>query len=142
MHKVPSNGRHGVVAIVVESDRYLAIRRSAMVRAPRMICFPGGGIEPNESFEEAIRREMKEELDLEVEVVAHVWTSRTSWGTDLEWMLVRRTNAQEPKANPREVEEIFWLSREELLGHPDLLGSVPDFFAALETSQVLLDRQQ
>ena len=31
--------------------------------------FPGGKLEPNESFEECIKRELKEELDIEIEVL-------------------------------------------------------------------------
>ena len=38
-------GRHAVVAIIVEQSKYLVIRRSAFVRAPGLLCFPGGGIE-------------------------------------------------------------------------------------------------
>lgn len=135
-----SNGRHGVVAILIESGRYLAIRRSKFVRAPRLICFPGGGIEIGEDYSTAIRREMMEELSLEVEVIAQVWKSRTYWGTDLEWMLVRRANDAPIQPDPREVEEVFWFTEAELLAHPDLLGSVPDFFQALRASEIILDQ--
>lgn len=34
--------------------------------------FPGGKIEPSESPEEALKREMKEELGLEIEVIEHL----------------------------------------------------------------------
>ncbi len=138
MTEVPSNGRHGVVAILVEEGQYLTIRRSRWVKAPRKVCFPGGGIERGEDFATAIAREMMEELQLPIEVLRHVWTSRTSWGTDLEWMLVRRIDNSPPIANPSEVEEVMWLTEEQLLAHPDLLGSVPDFFGALSASRFAL----
>lgn len=138
MAQVPSNGRHGVVAVMLESGKFLAIRRSRWVKAPRLICFPGGSIEKGEDFPTAIRREMQEELHLDVEVLGHLWSSRTSWGTDLEWMLVRRDPQQLPVATPAEVEEFMWLSESELLSHPDLLGSVPDFFAAIKASKLFL----
>ena len=48
-----STVRHGVVGIVYEADRFLVIRRSMKVRAPGLLCFPGGHIESGESFEEA-----------------------------------------------------------------------------------------
>jgi 8-oxo-dGTP diphosphatase len=134
-----SNGRHGVVAVLVEEGRYLAIRRSQWVSAPRLICFPGGGIEEGEDYHTAIRREMMEELSLEVEVLAQVWKSRTYWGTDLEWMLVRREPQAVIQPDPREVEEVLWLTEHELLAHPNLLGSVPDFFQALRASEIILD---
>ncbi len=129
------NGRHGVVGVLVENDRFLVIRRSRWVRAPRLLCFPGGGIEMGEDFETAIRRELLEELELEVHVERHLWSSRTSWGTDLEWMLVEREPAATVKPNQSEVEEVMWLTQLELIAKPDLLGSVPEFFAALEAKK-------
>ncbi|MFN9913320.1 MAG: NUDIX hydrolase, partial [Pirellulaceae bacterium] len=64
----PPPSRHGVVAVIQEGRRYLVIRRSLKVRAPGLLCFPGGHIEPGENFEEAILREMMEELSLPVRV--------------------------------------------------------------------------
>lgn len=138
-HHPRPNGRHGVVAVLIEEGRYLAIRRSEWVAAPRKVCFPGGGIEEGEDFETAIRREMMEELSMEIEVLGQVWKSRTYWGTDLEWMLVRRDPGQTIQPDAKEVEEVLWLTEEELLNHPDLLGSVPDFFQALRQSEIILN---
>lgn len=127
-----STQRHGVVAVIFEADRFLVIRRSMTVRAPNLLCFPGGHIEPGESFEEAIVREMMEELSLKILVRRHLWTSVTRWGTKLEWMLVERHSIDDiPIANPEEVSEVHWMSEAELLGGLDVLGSLPDFFEAL-----------
>ena len=57
----------GVVAVVLRGDRFLVIRRSQVVRAPGMHCFPGGSIEAGESESDAVRREMLEELALAAE---------------------------------------------------------------------------
>ncbi len=126
----PQGVRHGVVAVCFESDHYLVIRRSQSVRAPGMLCFPGGHIEINETFEQAIIREMDEELSLPIIVREHLWSSVTSWGTKLEWMLIERDAAQTPIPNPLEVAEVMWMREAELLGGLDVLGSVPDFFEA------------
>ena len=122
--------RRAVVGVCLEVDRYLVIRRSPLVRAPNMLCFPGGHIEASETCEEAIVREMFEELQLPVVVVSHLWSSRTHWGTYLEWMHVRRSPTDEPIANPAEVAEVLWLAERDLLGGADVLQSVPDFFEA------------
>ena len=122
--------RHGVVGVCLEGDRYLVIRRSQLVRAPGLLCFPGGHIEAEETFEQAIKREMVEELALPVTVVEHLWSSVTRWGTHLEWMCIRRNPLDQPIANPAEVAEVLWLTEAELLGGLDVLGSVPDFFEA------------
>ncbi|MEO8271535.1 MAG: NUDIX hydrolase, partial [Aureliella sp.] len=95
-----------------------------------LLCFAGGTIEAGESPEQAIVRELQEELALESQARAHVWQSRTTWGTLLEWVLVERDAASQPVANPQEVAEWMWLKPTELLEHPELLPSVPAFFRA------------
>ena len=118
------------MAIIVENKQFLVIRRSEFVRAPNLLCFAGGTIEKGESPEQAIERELMEELHLKGSAQELVWQSRTRWGTKLEWLIVDRDAESEPKANPDEVAEWMWLTPEDLLSHPKLLPSVPDFFRA------------
>lgn len=125
-------GRHAVVGILYEDRHFLVIRRSQFVRAPGLICFPGGGIEAGEDLQSAVKRELMEELNLPVEVLRHAWTSQTRWGTRLEWMVCRRDRQDEPSPNPQEVEECLWMSVEMLEGRVDLLGSMPDFIAGVK----------
>ena len=132
----PDNGRHGVVAIVVEEDRLLIIRRSPLVRAPNLLCLPGGGIEPGETLNQAMHREMQEELGISIQVERHLWSSVTRWGTRLEWLICSRVDATEPKPNPWEVSEYLWMTLDELRGRDDLLGSLPDFFAAIDRQEI------
>lgn len=122
--------RHGAVGVVVESGKFLVIRRSLMVKAPGLLCFPGGAIEQGESPEQAVVRELEEELALVSLSARHLWHSRTSWGTLLEWLHVERHSESRPIPNPREVAEVLWYEPASLLMQRDLLGSVPDFFAA------------
>jgi 8-oxo-dGTP diphosphatase len=124
-------GRHAVVGIIHEQGHFLVIRRSQMVRAPGLICFPGGGIEAGEDFETAIRREFLEELQLPVAVHEHIWTTETRWGTRLEWLVCSRDMNLEPRANPNEVEEVMWMGLDHLATRDDLLGSMPEFIAAV-----------
>ena len=124
-------GRHAVVGILYENRHFLVIRRSQFVRAPGLICFPGGGIEPGEDFETAVKRELMEELSLEVQVSHHFWSTQTRWGTKLEWMLCQRDPSHEPNPNLQEVDECLWMSVEMLEGRGDLLGSMPDFLESL-----------
>jgi 8-oxo-dGTP diphosphatase len=131
----PDKGRHAVVAVIVEESKFLVIRRSALVRAPNLLCFPGGGIEPGEDMHAALHREMKEELSLCVEDQSHLWSSTTRWGTQLEWIRCIRCVGSEPVASPDEVSEVLWMSAIELRQRPDLLGSLPDFFSALERGE-------
>ena len=131
-------GRHAVVAIILEQSEYLVIRRSEFVRAPGLICFPGGGIETNEDFESAIRRELVEELQLQVVNTKHIWTSITRWGTKLEWVVCQRNPHSIPIPAPEEVSEVLWLSEAKIRNRLDLLGSLPDFFAAKDAGDFQL----
>jgi 8-oxo-dGTP pyrophosphatase MutT (NUDIX family) len=131
-------GRHAVVGIIVEEERFLVIRRSQTVRAPGLLCFPGGGIEFGEDFETAVRREFLEELELPIEVHGHIWTTETRWGTRLEWLVCSRNTSHQPQANPDEVAEVLWMDANELSRRGDLLGSMPEFLQALESGKIRL----
>ncbi|MBX3422752.1 MAG: NUDIX domain-containing protein [Pirellulaceae bacterium] len=130
--------RRGAVAIIVEDGRFLVIRRSLQVRAPDLVCFAGGTIEAHETPHQAIERELLEELSLVGTATDHVWRSVTSWGTELEWVIVQRHPDSEPIANPSEVAEWMWLDPVSLLKHPKLLPSVPAFFKAWAKNEFVL----
>ena len=53
---------------------------------------PGGGLDFGESFTEALRREVKEEMGLEVvrieEKPAYIWTTKHGTGRGMEWYWV------------------------------------------------------
>lgn len=60
-----------VVAAQIEHDgRYLITQRKPTSSLPLLWEFPGGRVEPGETDEEALARELKEEMRIEVEVGA------------------------------------------------------------------------
>ena len=59
--------------MIQRDGRYLAIRRAAGVRVPNTWCFPGGEIEDGETQEEALVREMQEELGVRCRPVEPCW---------------------------------------------------------------------
>lgn len=133
--QTPWNPRRGVVAIIRREDHFLAIKRSQLVSAPGMVCFPGGGIELNETEEQAVRRELFEELGLnEVQPLRRVWRSVTRRNVQLAWWLTQ-TNAERIRINTDEVESHHWLTADELLAHELLLDSNRDFFHAWHQGQ-------
>jgi 8-oxo-dGTP diphosphatase len=131
-----SGKRRGAVGILVEDDRFLVIRRSPFVRAPNLICFPGGSIEPGETAEVAVIRELHEELGLLVSIEQKLWKSVTGWGTELDWFLLKGPPIIDPVPDPREVSEVFWTHPRDLLVRNDLLGSVHDFFLAIHSGEI------
>ena len=64
-----------VAAVVERDDCFLVTRRQAGVHLAGLWEFPGGKVGPGESHEQALRREMQEELDTDVEVRAVVATA-------------------------------------------------------------------
>lgn len=119
----------GVVAVILRADRFLVIRRSQFVRAPGRFCFPGGGIDPGEQETTALVRELREELNVEVQPLRRLWNSVTPWGVSLAWWHAELSDAVLPEPNPQEVESVHWLRAEEILELPELLESNRDFFA-------------
>ena len=128
----PDRHGHGVVVACQRHDgRWLLIRRSAMVRAPLRVCFPGGWVDDGEDQSTAVVREMREELDAEVLPVQCVWqhdfTERplTLWGWRAEITSLTLT------PNPLEVHEVLWLTSDEAIRHPNVLPHTDAFLAAL-----------
>lgn len=67
-----------VVAAIIEYDgQYLACRRAPHKASAGLWEFPGGKIEPGESPEDALVREIEEELNLKIDVVRHFHTAQT-----------------------------------------------------------------
>ena len=128
-HDTPMEGV--VVACRQTDGRWLLIRRSAIVRVPLRVCFPGGWIDTGESQADAVVREMREELSAEVVPIRCVWQHcfgeppRVLWG----WLAELQAPTLTP--NPAEVHEIFWLTVDEAVHHPDVLPHTDAFLAAL-----------
>jgi 8-oxo-dGTP pyrophosphatase MutT (NUDIX family) len=117
----------------------LIIRRSLTVPAPGKLCLPGGGIESGESEPEALVREMQEELTIDVEPIRLCWRSVTPWGTNLAWWLAHLDQRVTPVANPEEVAEVHWMTKDEIRAARDMLPSLPTFVEAWERGELDLE---
>jgi 8-oxo-dGTP pyrophosphatase MutT (NUDIX family) len=124
------------VAVIVQERRLLVIRRSQLVVAPGAYCFPGGGIEPGETEEAALVREIEEELNATVRPLRRLWQSVTSWGVGLSWWHAEFAAGHVPRPNPAEVELIHWHTPAEMAALPELLESNRQFLAALARGEL------
>ncbi len=131
-HSVPSQA---AVAVIVERGKFLTITRSESVRAPGMVCFPGGGVETDETIEEALVREMEEELSVVVVPVECLWKSTAASGVELNWWATTLAPDQVIKPNPAEVASFHWLSIDDILALPNLLPSNAEFFRSLNRGE-------
>ncbi len=130
--------RRGVVAVIVRDKRFLVVERSQQVEAPGAFCFPGGGIEKGESEEVALRRELMEELSLEVNPVRRIWRSVTSWNVELAWWQATADSLSSLSANFDEVASVHWLTMREMREMPALLESNHSFLDAVERKKVVI----
>lgn len=127
------------MAVICRQGRFLVIRRAAGVVAPGAYCFPGGGIEPGEAEPAALVRELKEELDLEVQPVRLLWRSTTPWKVRLAWWLGHVAPDATPVPNPAEVAAFCWCDAEEMRALPGLLESNQAFLDSLRRGEFRLD---
>ncbi len=76
--------------------------------------FPGGKIEPNETIEECIRREIKEELDIEVAVCDRITAIDHDYTTFKVTLFVHHCQYLSGEPQNLESEEVRWVKIEEL----------------------------
>jgi 8-oxo-dGTP diphosphatase len=71
-----------VACAIIESEgRVLATQRSAAMSLPLKWEFPGGKIKTGETPEECLKREVREELGVEIDVVRALSTTTHSYST-------------------------------------------------------------
>ena len=131
--------RHGAIGVILDAQsRFLVIERSQLVRAPGRLCFPGGGIEPGESQEAALVRELMEELSVEVAPVRKLWENQTPSGTILHWWLADLLDSAAPTPDPKEVSNWFWMAEAEFVGDHRTLVTNLEFMKAVRDGDVNL----
>jgi 8-oxo-dGTP diphosphatase len=135
----PPIARYGAVAVIVRDSRLLVIRRSQLVIAPGMYCFPGGGIEPGESEEQAVVRELQEELGCAITPRKRLWESVSSWRVHLAWWLAEFDDRSPLVPNPLEVESVHWFTLGELRKLPNQLESNLRFLEAVASGEIKLE---
>lgn len=68
-------------AIIQDKHTFLAVQRGPESSHPFQWEFPGGKIDPDESAEQCIIREIQEELNIEIEVLAKLNAVEFDYGT-------------------------------------------------------------
>ena len=64
--------KHSVAAIVVKNGRVLIGKRSDVGQMGGRWEFPGGKVDPGETYEEALKREFREEFSQDIIVIHNI----------------------------------------------------------------------
>ena len=104
-----------VVGAMIEKDgRYLITQRPPKSSLPLLWEFPGGRVEPGETDEEALARELREEMAIEVEVgerVIHVEHAYEGYDVDF---CVYRCRLRSASIQHLRVHDHRWVRPDEL----------------------------
>ena len=109
---------HCVDGILVEGRKFLAERRRDDDDAdPGLIEIPGGHVDPDETLEDALRREMKEELGIDVKkaklVQESLYTASNGERQRIHYFHVKKWNG---RIKSTEAERVYWESKISNLG--------------------------
>ena len=110
--------------IICDKDRVLIARRQDRDHQGGRWEFPGGKRRPRESMVDCLRREMMEEIGLEV-TVGRLWRALTHVYPDRRvsiYFHLCTAKAGEPR--PIECAEIRWVRPDELAAHPFVEGDL------------------
>jgi len=102
-----------VAAVIEQHDAFLVTRRQDGVHLAGMWEFPGGKIDPSETHAAALKRELREELDTEVDVQALVFQVSHDYPDRVVALYFYRCVL---KGTPRPLlgQEMRWVERSEL----------------------------
>ena len=122
--------RCGAIGVIVDADgRMLVIERSQTVRAPGRFCFPGGGIEPGETEQHAVKRELLEELGIHItdedidfvhaEKVQYLYPPEDPYyifkGQQLSVVKIKYNTSMNLIPQDDEFDELCWIKPQELI---------------------------
>jgi 8-oxo-dGTP diphosphatase len=102
-----------VAAVVARDGKYLITQRRPEGVLPLFWEFPGGRVEVNESDEEALRREMRERLDADIQVGPHLATSVHAYEGYSVTLALYTADLLSEKLRPVRVNAFHWVTSEE-----------------------------
>ena len=127
-----------VAAVIVRDDKILICQRTPHQSMPLKWEFPGGKVEPNELPEDALSRELDEELGIGADVGPKLTTVRHHYGNgtavELHFYVVHEYARE---IQNRIFHDVRWVSREEIPGY-DFLEADIEFIKDLAEGKISL----
>lgn len=105
-----------VVAAIIENENneILCALRSPDMSVPNMWEFPGGKVEEGESLQSAVEREIKEELDCDIEALEVFNDNTHEYEKAIINLICIRCSLVKGIPEAKEHSKIIWLKRENL----------------------------
>jgi 8-oxo-dGTP diphosphatase len=104
------------VSLIILQDDKILVERRALHKAtdPGIVVIPGGHVEPGETLEEACKRELKEELDLDC--FEFKYLDKMLWNTPLEIQNVHYFVCEgwSGSLKSQEADEVFFIKQSDL----------------------------
>jgi len=101
-------------AVMVNDGMMLIAKRKPTARLPNLWELPGGKIEPNETPEECLKRELKEEFDIDVMVGEHLGSNIYTYDFGTIELMAYRSIWEDGDLILKDHEEIRWVFTHEL----------------------------
>ncbi|UWF77607.1 MULTISPECIES: (deoxy)nucleoside triphosphate pyrophosphohydrolase [Microbacterium] len=105
---------HVVGAVIVKDGRVLAARRGEQMKLPGTWEFPGGKLEPCESEQSALMREVQEELGVHALVGEHIETTAHEYPFGNVTLSTYYATITSGEPAPTEHAELRWCAADEL----------------------------
>lgn len=101
------------MCMVYKGDMILVINRTKSDWPG--LSFPGGHLEENETLEESVVREMKEETGLEIKNPKLCAIKEWDWGNGVRYLgLLYKTNDFKGKLKSSSEGEVFWINKKDI----------------------------
>ena len=113
-----------VIMLAIRGDRCLVGRQPGFL--PKMYSALAGFMEPGESIEEAVRRELKEEVALDAGTVTYITSQPWPFPSSLMIGCWAEAHSDHVRPDGQEVEDARWLTRQEAAAA--LAGKADGFF--------------
>lgn len=101
-------------AIILKDNKILVAQRSETMKLPLKWEFPGGKVEENETEETCLLREIKEELNLDIQILKRLETKRFDYDTFSINLIPFISQYLTGELVLSEHKAVKWLSKEEL----------------------------
>ena len=124
-----------VCAIIEKDDFVLCAQRSEKMALPFKWEFPGGKLEVNEFPEEALIREINEELNIEIKIIEALPNAEHAYVPEKIIQLIpfRCVIVSDGAPTPTEHSELRWMKKDELLQLDWAAADVPIVLNYMQT---------